>query len=423
MPDMPNNNDNNINGDLPPATPAPEQPTPPQPDATPPADVQPNAASPAPAHPKHPPHKHRSPLDLIRRIYALVPILIVLYLSGLALKYLFVSLLVPYQPPPQVTGIPVRLTEAAWRRAPQSWVGNVLAEQPRMPLAHYHRLTGWFQPDNLNDCTQAGCHAPMPHQQRKEDRAFLNMHATSLHCGVCHLKSDDQPLALLWYDLDSGDPTDPPALLQLYGWLESDEGRNLEQTPTLAGQQHLVRGLRAAAQAAGGDPAITRLADAAAAPHYGSIQFQIALAEARTEIPRHFRGEYGAKLALRAPDTNAPLLGHPDTSAAVEEFLAKQAQLDPAARASLLTRVHPLKREQPLACHQCHTAANSLINLAALGYPQQRIAALRQPRIVEMIEHLASGQPLHLPGFIVPQPTESQQPSHPQPSTQPSEQP
>src|SRR5690606_8055967 len=87
------------------------------------------------------------------------------------------------------------------------------------PLAHYHRIDSWIEPDPFNDCARSGCHAPLPHARRKEVRAFLNMHATSIHCGVCHFQTDREPLNLGWYDLDHGEVRAEPAILQAYAMI------------------------------------------------------------------------------------------------------------------------------------------------------------------------------------------------------------
>ncbi|MFH1746187.1 MAG: hypothetical protein ABIG44_04000 [Planctomycetota bacterium] len=345
---------------------------------------------------------HTHSLSFLWRIYALVPIVVVLVLSFGAIRYLFVSLLYPYDAPVQVTAIPKRLTDEMLRTEPAEWVGQMLVDTPRTPLAHYHRIDGWFQPDPSNDCTSAGCHSPMPHGQRKEVRAFLNMHATSIHCGVCHIKSDDYPLPLVWYDLQDGRVADTPALLQAHGWLDSDEGRVALANPTAADQERLVGLLRLAASEAGDDPTLARLANEVHAERFTSEGFQAAVEVARNQVPLHFRGEYGAKLALRDTATGQPILVYPGAAAAADEFLRRRGTLSEPDRAALLVQVHPPRRAELLACHACHQEGESLVDLKIVGYPLGRIRALREGWIFRAIEDIAAGQPLHLPEFVLP---------------------
>lgn len=336
------------------------------------------------------------------RLYALIPILLVLYLSFLALRYLFVALLVPVQPPAQVTEIPTRLTQEAWRKPASAFVGQQVSEQPRVPLAHYHRIDGWFQPDPQNSCTTSGCHASMPHAEDKATRAFLNMHATSLHCGVCHIATEESPLPLVWYGLDSGAATDPPALLRLFARLRAADFDAMLERPTAEFQAELVALTNEAAAAADQQRQLSLLARRLAAGRHTSPAFRIALESLRQAVPQHFHGEYGAKLALRDETTGGPILGHAGGEAAAAEYLRRGSQLDAAAREALLTKVHPQRRTPVLQCTDCHVEANSLVDLTTVGYPQARIESLYRPWIFQAIERIAEGQPLYLPGFVVP---------------------
>jgi mono/diheme cytochrome c family protein len=353
-------------------------------------------------------------VEAVRRIYAVGIIVLVVWLSFLALRYLVVTLMLPIAAPAQIIGIPTRLTEAVLETKRSQWPGVVDIENPRIPLAHYHRLDGWVQPDHFNTCTQSGCHAPLPHARRKEVRAFLNMHATSIHCGVCHLPSPDQPLATTWYGLASGTPRGAPAALVAYGWLVSAEGRQELAQPTPATQHRLVTLLRAAAEEADNVPALVQLATHVAAVRYDGAEFQQLVEAAHTILPRHFRGEYGSKLALRDRTSNRPLLGFPGAQQAIQTYLRQAPTADQARQEQLLAAVHPDLRVPSLHCTNCHTASGSLLDFAAAGYPPARIQMLSQPGIFTMIEHIASGQPFYLPSFMHPEaPAPSQPTSNP----------
>jgi hypothetical protein len=344
----------------------------------------------------------RALLDILRRVYAVGVILLVLWLSYHAIRYLVVTLMFPASTPAQITGIPTRLTEAMLETRRTQWPGVVSGENPRTPLAHYHRLDGWIEPDRFNSCTQSGCHAPLPHARRKEVRAFLNMHTTSLNCALCHLQSDQQPLSTVWYDLATGQPRSAaPDALRAYGWLMSDEGRQELAHPTVSTQQKLVDLLRGAARGSDDVPALTELAEHVAAVRYDSAAFQQLVDAARTALPRHFRGEYGAKLTLLDRASKGPVLAHSGTEAAVQAYLREAQTADPARKEQLLAAVHPNRRPDTLHCTNCH-AAGGLLDFAAAGYPPARTEALLQPAIFTMIEHIARGQPFQLPGFVRP---------------------
>jgi hypothetical protein len=120
---------------------------------------------------------------------------------------------------------------------------------------------------------------------------------------------------------------------------------------------------------------------------------------ARAEIPQHFRGEYGAKLALRNAG-GQPRLGHPGNAAAVTEYLARAESAAPEELAELLARVHPARRAAPLACGDCHRTTDSLVDLGAVGYPAPRIERLRDSMITRMIDNIAAGRTFQMPGFL-----------------------
>ncbi len=335
--------------------------------------------------------------EALKRLYALALMVLVAWLSWRAFAYLVIALLLPARPPPQITEIPKRLDAATLSR-PQPLAGQRAAENPRAPLAHYHRLGSWFRvADPANDCTRSGCHAPLPHHRDKASRAFLNMHATSLHCGVCHLDTAQQPLPLVWYDLETGAATPPPALLQAFAWLNSQSQNSLPA----ADQNQIVGLIRAAAEQSGGDPGLSVLAEHLAAVRVDSEEFTRLLDVARDTVAAHFRGEYGAKLALREGD-GRPWLGHRQSEAAVQEYLARGASLPEPERLELLARVHPQRRNPTLNCTQCHQAEKPLVDLASVGYPPARILSLLQPMLLHAIENAMQGEPWYAPGFITP---------------------
>lgn len=341
-------------------------------------------------------------IRLIPRIYATGLIVLIGYLTFNAVGYLFGSLFNPTVVPEQITGYPARLDESFLRSTRSSFKALDWTEHPRTPPAHYHRIDSWIAPDHFNDCARSGCHAPLPHARRKEVRAFLNMHATSIHCGVCHMKTDASPLQLTWYDLETGQAQTPPAILEAYALLTSAEHEGLRRRPDDAFQSRLVTLLRDAAAAADKLPALSLLADHVAAIRVESPSFVKLLTSAAEKLPRHFRGEYGAKLAMRDAG-GQPVLGHPDTEALVEEFLRRGASLSAGERGALLEKIHPLRRTEALRCSDCHVARGGMLDFAGAGYPDARVQTLVNPIVTQMIEHIDQGRVFHFPGFVRPE--------------------
>ena len=341
----------------------------------------------------------RNTKRLIPRAYAFALAFVICYLTYQAIAYLIIGLLSPAAAPEQITQLPRRMDASLLADERHNWRALDAAERPRTPPAHFHRIDGWIRPDRFNGCTTSGCHSSMPHNERKEVRAFLNMHASSIHCGVCHMQSDESPLALTWYDLKSAEPKSAPAILQAFEMLVSPDHAKRRDAPDGAFQSELVSQLRASARDADNLTALTNLADHFAAVRPDSREFRDLLVAARSVLPRHFRGEYGAKLALRDP-AGSPVLAHPDSQQAVDNYLAREESLKGQDRLDALDRVHTRRRSSPLDCSACHRQSDALINFADIGYPAERIRALRDPVVVEMIEHIRQGTPFHMPGFF-----------------------
>lgn len=338
----------------------------------------------------------------VPRAYALLLILLIGWLTLRAVRYLTTSLVRPSAAPAQITGLPLRLDGAFLKTERTAWQAVDATEHPRTPLAHYHRIDSWIRPDRYNDCARSGCHNPLPHTRRKETRAFLNMHATSIHCGVCHLKTGGTPLPLTWYDLDDGKRRNPPTLLQAYGYLTATENAASLKSPDEGVQRTIVDLLREAATEANGLPSLDKLADHFTRVRPRSDAFEHLVESARGSLARHFRGEYGAKLVLYDPKTGEQILGHPGTEDAVEDYLDRADSIAGRERAALLDEIHPLRRDKPLKCPECHRSKGGRIDFAGAGYPPPRVNSLVNPIVVRMIEHIDSGTPFHMPDFVAP---------------------
>lgn len=342
------------------------------------------------------------------RAYALALAALVAFLGYHALHYLVVGLLFSHPPPKQVTGVPLRLEDSLLQVDRQSWLGLAAVETPRSPPSHYHRLDTWVRPDRFNDCARSGCHGPAPHAQRKEDRAFLNMHAASMHCGVCHMQSEGDARALTWYDLDDGRSRGRPALLEAYDWLQKHKDDDAKAYGH-AEQREIGRLLADAAEAGQGEPHLQALAREIAAVRPQSEALLRAIDHARGAVSRALRGSYGAKLALR-DSSGDPILAHPGSESAARDWLARGKQAAGEERQRMLAAVHTRKREKPLDCTACHAAESAQIDFAAAGYPPSRVQALVDSRIFEMIQHIRDGRPFRLPSVGLPDSRPAQSP-------------
>lgn len=342
--------------------------------------------------------------ELGKRGYAVILILIILWLSWQAVFYLVSSLMLPARPPAQIVDIPIKLNESILMRSETAAKSAETTENQRGPLSHYHRLDKGFQADRFNGCTISQCHAPLPHGKNKADRAFLNMHATSFHCGVCHTQHDQKPLSLAWYGLKNGEARNQaPALLRAYAWLTDPSIRD-KTAFTVKEQTEIVRLLRAAADEGYGEAKLASLGKHLAAVRATSDEFIRLVGVTRDAVRGHFRGEYGAKLALVDPRTKKPILGSPGNKKAVQELLAYRSASTAEEKALLLKKIHPNRREPTLHCTECHRSEGSLVDLPSLGYPPARIQALSSPLVTDAIEHIVEGKPFYLPTFLGPEP-------------------
>ena len=335
-----------------------------------------------------------------KRGYALTLILIVLWLSWKAVYYLVAALILPEKPPAQIANTPVRLSQSVLMRPQNAAKSLPTIVNDRSPLSHYHRLDTGFQPDALNGCTISQCHSPLPHGKNKADRAFLNMHSTSIHCGVCHVQSDQKPLSLAWYDLQTG-KTRPgaPALLRAYEWLTRPSVRGTNSF-TVNDQTEIVRLLREASREAHAETDLVSIASHLAAVRAASEEFGHLVKVARESCQGHFRGEYGAKLALFDPNTSKTILRNPGNEQSVRDFLARRDTLGADEKKALLQKIHPLRRDPTLHCVQCHKTEGGLVDFRSLGYPPARIQTISSPLVTSAIDHIVEGKPFYLPSFL-----------------------
>lgn len=338
------------------------------------------------------------------RLYAVALIGVIAFLSYSALRYLVSSIANPTAAPAQISRVIKRMDEATLAVERPDWLGLSVTNNPRTPLEHYHHIGAWARPDRFNDCTRSGCHAAMPHSRDKGVRAFLNLHAGTVQCGVCHIPQEQTPLPVAWYSLDNGQLRSPPDLLRAYDWLERPEHKDSTHHFTPAEQEEIAGLLAAAAREAQDVNGLKYLAEEVRVTRTINPEFRRLLEDARETLPTYFRGEYGTKLALVDASKSHPILEFPGVEGAINEYLKSEQNVAPERRTSLIQTIHVGLRKPTLHCKQCHSATESLVAFAKVGYPEARLKSLQHAMIFDMIEHISRGEPFYLPNFTQPLP-------------------
>jgi hypothetical protein len=313
--------------------------------------------------------------------------LIVVWTSYTAVAYLFGSVFTPTVVPPELLTWAGELNTDTLR-ANDGTTRRV--QPPRAPVGHYHGVDRWFQPDRHNNCTTVGCHEPLPHTKRKEVRAFANLHATFLDCRTCHDANISGPVGVHWISTVTGREQETPALLRLMNELET-AGDTIQNAPAEI-HPTILEQLRAVIVGIGGDSALENLLVRIDTSQPGSPVWRQAVARLETELPNYTRGDYSAKIALRAPpeDLNEP----------TRRYLA--AAPDSPEREKLNQSIHKSVISRPDACLTCHGDDPPRLDLAALGYPPSQVAALLSAPTVRLIQRTIEGEPFYLPRILEP---------------------
>ncbi|MBI5408081.1 MAG: cytochrome C [Nitrospirae bacterium] len=89
------------------------------------------------------------------------------------------------------------------------YLGYKILEEKRIK-GHFHHIGFQVGPDKRSYCVE--CHGDMPHDQLKDLRAFLNMHAFFVGCETCHVKPEGSQKVRVfkWYDRTTGDIVESP---------------------------------------------------------------------------------------------------------------------------------------------------------------------------------------------------------------------
>lgn len=323
---------------------------------------------------------------LLVRLYTLVIMGVVVYSGYMAVTYLYRAVFHPSRAPAELLKWE-GATKAEELRAPEAM--GISSPAMRSPIAHYHSVDRWFQPDLRNGCLTSGCHDPIPHSKSKELRAFANLHATFMRCEVCHVAPASTPMPAAWVDLKTGRTQQTPAILQLLSRFSATT-----QPADLADSSAtIVQLLRQAIDVIGGDPVLNFLAIQLETSEPGSPVWRHAIQQLQAELPNHARGEYGAKIAPAQASGGQPI--QRDLSALTDQYFSRKA--DQSTRGTLLKQMHEGIVAQPEGCLPCHRAEPAMLDFQALGYSAERAKALTSTPIVGMMQQIREGQPFNLP--------------------------
>lgn len=89
------------------------------------------------------------------------------------------------------------------------YLGYRVLEEKRIE-GHFHHIGFTIGPDNRSYCVK--CHGDMPHDNIKDLRAFLNMHAFFISCQTCHISNDVEKnvVGYRWYERITGELVSSP---------------------------------------------------------------------------------------------------------------------------------------------------------------------------------------------------------------------
>lgn len=333
--------------------------------------------------------------DLGVRFYALILLAGFAGVGYLSMNFLFHLILERQTAPVEIVEIPKRL-DAETLIASALARGQVETNQsrPRGPLAHFHTIPNWFQVDPGNSCTTSGCHGPLPHGNRIEVRAFLNMHTTFVDCTVCHAENSGKSSRPVWLDLPGRQTRAIPAVLQLTELLDTHPTIAPEDVPDINAK--LIALLAEAVKESGGNAQLKEWHLRLETAYPKSKPWQKTIDAIRRGIRTHVHGEYNAKIALLDGDKPVGAFTA-DQQQAAREFLDNGAKLSVEQKQALIAKLHSGVKKEGTLCAPCHTPESTLIDFAKLGYPDSRAQSLKSSQIVRQVLLIEKGQPFYLP--------------------------
>jgi hypothetical protein len=209
-------------------------------------------------------------------------------------------------------------------------LGYKVIEQPYIK-GRFHHIGFYIENDNASICVR--CHGTVPHDESKEIRSFLNMHAFYVACETCHIRPDEG---------------NPPWIFQ---WSSKATGLPVANPSTLVDIENSF------------------------------------LKEQDYEKKYITYGNYGSKITPgQITDGKFEFLKRGNLMAYTEEYLEHEEELGEGQKSQVKNVIHRNINEQPIECDQCHKEDNVYIPYAELGYPPRRVDELTTTSVVGMIE-------------------------------------
>ena len=332
-------------------------------------------------------------LNLMRRGYALLLALFVATLGFFSLRML-VEELVAGHSVVEVEEIPLRLDERSLAAAEGDHEQRSLRTEQyaRGPMSHYHVIPTWFRPDPGNGCSSSGCHQALPHGERKEDRAFLNMHSTFVDCLVCHL---DEPMGiddLSWVALEDRAGRPAPAVLRLAEVLRRPFPEDSTRQPDAAAELLALTTEDVADTL--GDDELERWRLELETARIGGPRYLHVYGEMQRWIGLHGHGEYGAKVGLPGR------VWTPDAEQAAAADALADGIDDEAERQLQVDIVHRGVVRPEVRCTRCHTENPTVVDFETLGYAQERAHELQTQAVARQSEAIEQGEVFYLPSVL-----------------------
>ncbi len=330
--------------------------------------------------------------QIVRRSYALALACVMALLAYQSTSFLIHEFSGPHDAV-DTSALPLRLVPEAMAvgsEDPVAVSGANLGQLSRNPLSHFHLIPPWFSPDRANGCADGGCHEALPHAERKETRAFLNMHATFMDCQVCHAEAQPAAESLAWMDLKEHSPRPAPAVLQLATLLE--EPFPTEEQALTELSDRVVELLEQAVEESGGDEEIVEWHHTLATSRVGGPLHLHTLRKLRAGILLHGHGEYGARMGVPGWGFAVP----PEAEAAAARLRAAGDQAEQAD----VDQVHRGFVTPEPDCARCHGEDPGYVPFEALGYPVHRASSLRSNEVVRQVDSAARGETFYLPTLL-----------------------
>lgn len=354
-------------------------------------------------------HVHHPTLlqSAIKRSYALFLVAPVALLGAWSANYLYDQTMGEL-PGVEVEKLPLRLDEptlvamAEGQATGGTLSGSASDRYQRGPLAHYHQIPTWYRPDAGNTCAGSGCHESLPHGERKEDRAWLNMHSTFVDCQVCHLETQPDKAELRWVSLAQGRAErQAPAVMRLADALKVPLAEDLAERTRQ--NEALVALLDEAIADAGADPELVDWRQQLTSSRVGGPVHTLYVDQMRRKVHLHGHGEFGAKIGL--PGSHASTWAPTEAVRTAAKALREGgANLPEAERTRLIAESHPGLKRPEVQCTRCHADAPEGIDFAALSYSETRTNALLSNTIVRQAEAVEKGEPFYIPSLLPPLP-------------------